>query len=148
MSATDRYPHRASGGYLREHQALASRLGKFLVVGGTGVVLNNVALYAFYQLLRLPLVVASALAVTLAIANNYLLNDRWTFSRKAGSLRRFVRFTLVSLVGLTITTATLWALVTLLGVHYLVANVVGIALGTGSNFFGNLNWTWSGSGEQ
>jgi putative flippase GtrA len=64
------------------------------------------------------------------------------------SLRRFVRFTLVSLVGLTITTATLWALVTLLGVHYLVANVVGIALGTGSNFFGNLNWTWSGSGEQ
>jgi putative flippase GtrA len=38
--------------------------------------------------------------------------------------------------------------VTLLGVHYLVANVVGIALGTGSNFFGNLNWTWSGSGEQ
>ncbi len=124
------------------------RLAKFLVVGGTGVVLNNVALYAFYQLLRLPLVVASALAVTLAIANNYLLNDRWTFSRQAASLRRFLRFTLVSLVGLIVTTATLWALVTLLGVHYLVANVVGIALGTGSNFLGNLNWTWSGSGEQ
>jgi dolichol-phosphate mannosyltransferase len=124
------------------------RLAKFLVVGGTGVVLNNVALYAFYQMLRLPLVVASALAVTLAIANNYLLNDRWTFSRQAASLRRFLRFTLVSLVGLIITTATLWALVTLLGVHYLVANVVGIALGTGSNFLGNLNWTWSGSGEQ
>jgi dolichol-phosphate mannosyltransferase len=126
------------------------RLAKFLVVGGTGVVLNNAALYAFYQLLRLPLVVASALAVSLAIANNYVLNDRWTFSTgpHVASLQRVFRFSLVSLASLIITTLTLWALVTLLDVHYLVANAVGIALGTGSNFVGNLNWTWSGSGKQ
>jgi putative flippase GtrA len=30
---------------------LASRLGKFLVVGSTGVVVNNAALYAFYLLI-------------------------------------------------------------------------------------------------
>jgi dolichol-phosphate mannosyltransferase len=126
----------------------ASRLGKFLVVGGTGLVLNNAALYAFYQMLRLPLVVASALAVALAISNNYILNDRWTFERHAASFRRFLRFSLVSLASLTITTLTLWALVTLLDVHYLVANVVGIALGAASNFIGNLYWTWSGSGQQ
>jgi len=128
----------------------AHRLGKFLVVGGTGVVLNNAALYAFYQMLRLPLVVASTLAVTLAIGNNFVLNDRWTFgrSRHADSLRRFLRFSLVSLAGLAITTATLWALVTFLNVPFLVANVVGIGLSTGSNFVANLNWTWRGSGEQ
>ena len=131
------------------HRELAARLGKFLVVGGTGVVLNNVALYAFYQVLRLPLVVASALAVTLAIGNNYVLNDRWTFqSRHTASLRRILRFSLVSLASLTITTLTLWALVTLMDVQYLVANSVGIALGTGSNVVGNLNWTWSGSSKQ
>lgn len=128
---------------------LASRLGKFLVVGGTGVVVNNAALYAFYQLLRLPLVVASALAVGLAICNNYILNDRWTFKGPhAASVQRFLRFSLVSLASLAITTLTLWALVTLLDVHYLVANLVGIALGTSSNFLGNLNWTWSGSSDQ
>jgi len=129
---------------------LASRLGKFLVVGGTGVVLNNAALYTFYQMLRLPLVVASALAVTLAIGNNYVLNDRWTFKhgRHAAPLERFVRFSLVSLSGVTITSLILWALVTFLGVHYLLANVVGIAFGTASNFVANLNWTWSGSGER
>jgi dolichol-phosphate mannosyltransferase len=129
---------------------LASRLGKFLVVGGTGVILNNAALFAFYQMLRLPLVVASALAVTLAIGNNYVLNDRWTFNqtRNMGSLRRFLRFSLVSLASLTITTLILWALVMLMDVQYLVANTVGIALGTGSNFVANLNWTWSGSSKQ
>jgi dolichol-phosphate mannosyltransferase len=135
MSGADRY--------------LASRLGRFLVVGGTGVVLNNAALYAFYQMLRLPLVVASALAVALAIGNNFILNDRWTFKGPhAASVRRFLRFCLVSLASLTIATLTLYTLVTFLNVHYLLANLVGIALGTGSNFVGNLNWTWSGSGEQ
>jgi dolichol-phosphate mannosyltransferase len=127
---------------------LASRLGKFLVVGGTGVVLNNAALYAFYQLLRLPLITASALAVSLAISNNFVLNDRWTFQhpRDAASLSRFVRFCLVSLGGLLVTTSTLWALVTYLDVQYLLANLVGIALATASNFIVNLKWTWSGSG--
>ncbi len=150
MSGADRYPLHAPGGSLGAHQELASRLGKFLVVGGTGVVLNNAALFAFYQMLRLPLVVSSALAVMLAIANNYILNDRWTFGRgrHEGSFRRFLRFSLVSMVSLTITTLTLWALVTFLDVHYLVANVLGIVLGTGSNFVGNLNWTWSGSARQ
>lgn len=131
------------------HRELASRLAKFLVVGGTGVVLNNAALYAFYQLLRLPLVVASALAVMLAIGNNFIWNDRWTFKGPhAASVRRFLRFSLVSLASLAITTLSLYTLVTFLDVHYLVANLVGIALGTSSNFLGSLNWTWSGSSDQ
>jgi dolichol-phosphate mannosyltransferase len=129
---------------------LASRLGKFLVVGGTGLVVNNAALYAFYQMLRLPLVLASALAVTLAIGNNFVLNDRWTFhhSGHAVLLRRFAQFCVVSLAGLAVTTLTLWTLVTYLDVYYLLANLVGIGLGTASNFVANLKWTWSRSGGQ
>jgi dolichol-phosphate mannosyltransferase len=131
------------------NRELASRLGKFLVVGGTGVVVNNAALYAFYQLLRLPLAVASALAVTLAIGNNFVLNDRWTFNqRRHAALRRFARFSVVSVSGLAITTFTLWSLVTYLDVQYLVANIVGIGLGAASNFVANLLWTWSRSSEQ
>jgi dolichol-phosphate mannosyltransferase len=129
---------------------LASRLGKFLVVGGTGLVVNNAALFTFYQLLRLPLVLASALAVALAIGNNFVLNDRWTFNQRRGaaSVPRFLRFSLVSVGGLAVTTLTLWALVTYLGIHYLMANAIGVGLATTSNFVANLNWTWSGSGEQ
>ena len=128
-------------------RVLAARLGKFLVVGGTGVVVNNASLYALYQVLRLPLVVASALAVTLAIANNFVLNDRWTYGRSTLSLRRFFRFSLVSLSGLLVTTGVLWTLVTYLSVQYLAANLVGIALGTGWNFVGNRAWTWGGGSD-
>jgi dolichol-phosphate mannosyltransferase len=132
------------------HRELATRLGKFLVVGGTGIVVNNAALYAFYQVLRLPLVFASMFAVALAIGNNFVLNDRWTFNQPhdAASRWRLVRFSLVSIAGLVLTTVTLWALVTYLGVHYLVANLVGIGLATGSNFIANVKWTWSRSGAQ
>jgi dolichol-phosphate mannosyltransferase len=129
---------------------LAARLGKFLVVGGTGLIVNNAALYAFYQQLRLPLILASTLAVSLAIGNNFVLNDRWTFKRRrdAAFARAFIRFCLVSLGGLAISTFTLWALVTYLNLHYLVANMVGVGLSTGSNFGANARWTWSRSSPQ
>jgi dolichol-phosphate mannosyltransferase len=132
------------------HRELASRLGKFLVVGGTGVLLNNAALFTLYQVLRLPLIVSSTVAVVLAIGNNFFLNDRWTFQQRQDpfATRRLVRFSLVSLGGLALTTLTLWVLVTYLGVHYMVANLVGIGIGTGSNFIGNMKWTWNRSVAQ
>jgi putative flippase GtrA len=115
---------------------------KFLLVGGLGVVVNSLALFVLHQLIRFPLVVASLLAVELAIVNNFLWNDRWTFGRKKLSLRRFFQFNLVSCGGLVITTGTLWVLVTHLAAPYLLANLVGIGLATCWNFGINLLWTW------
>jgi dolichol-phosphate mannosyltransferase len=124
-------------------------MGKFLVVGGTGVAVNSAALYAFYQLLSLPLIVASALAVTLAIGNNFVLNDRWTFAGRHQSawFLRLARFGLSSVGGLTLATLTLWLLVTYLGIQYLFANLVGISLGTASNLTTSMMWTWARSSE-
>ena len=115
---------------------------KFLLVGGLGVGVNSLALFVLHQLMRFPLVAASLVAVELAIVNNFLWNDRWTFERKKLSLRRFFQFNLVSCGGLVITTGTLWVLVTHLAAPYLLANLVGIGLATCWNFGINLLWTW------
>ena len=61
---------------------------KFVIVGGSGAILNTTVLYALYRWLHLPLVAASALSVELAVMNNYLLHDRWTFGARARSIRR------------------------------------------------------------
>ena len=129
---------------------MARQLGKFLIVGGTGVVVNNIALYLFVQWLLWPLLAASTLATALAIGNNFVLNDLWTFDRShvSGPLQRLMRFSLVSLSGVCITTITLWFLVTYLNIHYLVANMIGIAVASGSNFVANATWTWSRSAER
>jgi dolichol-phosphate mannosyltransferase len=118
------------------------RLSKFLVVGGIGVAVNSGAIFLLHQVLALPLVIASLLAVELSIASNYFWNDRWTFGRRWPSWARFLKFNLVALGGLLITTSTLWTLVTALGMYYLLANVLGVLLATSWNFVVNVVWTW------
>ncbi len=115
-------------------RATFTRLSKFLVVGGTGMLVSSLALLILFQWAHLPLVVASALATELAIVNNFCWNDHWTFGR-----------TLVSLAGLAITVCTLWILVNHLGLYYLAANLLGIALATAWNFAANSFWTWGGA---
>ncbi|HZU66416.1 MAG TPA: GtrA family protein [Ktedonobacteraceae bacterium] len=129
-------------GYNR--RALPARLGKFLVVGGTGILVNSFALLLLYRWMHLPLIVASAMAVELAILNNFIWNDRWTFGCSQISWRRFVRFNVVSLGGLVVSTGALWILVSRLGLYYLAANLLGIALATVWNFAASSLWAWGG----
>jgi dolichol-phosphate mannosyltransferase len=130
---------------VQRERARLTRLGRFLVVGGTGVLVNSLALLILFQWAHLLLMVASALSAELGIINNFYWNDRWTFKRTQLSWRRFARFNLVSLAGLVITTGTLWILVRQLGVYYLTANLLGIALATAWNFVANSLWTWGGA---
>lgn len=118
------------------------KFSKFALVGFGGVLVNTGALLLLYQFARLPLVAASPLAVEAAIVHNFLWNNRWTFGESTASLVRFVRFNLVSLGGLVITTVVLYLLVTLNGMNYLVANLLAIALATVWNFGLSLYWTW------
>lgn len=131
--------------FAHRERALLARASKFLVVGGTGVLVNNLALLLLFQWAHLPLVVASALSVELGIVNNFYWNDRWTFRRTGLSVTRFAQFNLVSLGGLVITTGTLWILASHLGLYYLAANLLGIALATAWNFVVNSLWTWRGA---
>jgi dolichol-phosphate mannosyltransferase len=117
-------------------------LCRFLIVGASGVAVNSLALLVLYQIAHLPLLVASALSVELAIASNFIWNDWWTFRRSSRSLRRFAKFNVVSLGGLIVTTSTAWLLVQQAGVNYMLANLAGIGLATACNFVANLAWTW------
>ncbi len=125
----------------RDRRYLAAKLLKFSVVGGSGVLVNTGALYFAYQLAHLPLLIASILAVELAIVSNFVLNDQWTFGQRGLSGIRFARFNVVSLGGLAITTVTLLLLKNV-GIYYLVANLFGIGVATMWNFMLNMLWTW------
>jgi len=128
-----------------QRRAFLGTVSKFLLVGGIGALVNSLALLLLFQRAHLPLVLASVLSAELAITHNFCWNDRWTFRRTRLSLRRFAKFNLVSLTGLVITTCTLWLLAEHLGVYYLAANLLGIALATAWNFAMNVVWTWGGA---
>ena len=116
-------------------------IAKFVVVGGSGTVLNTAVLYVLYRRLHLPLAAASALAVEVAVVNNYLLNDRWTFGARSPSLRRFAKFNASSLGGLAVNVLAVW-LLTHAGLHFLAANLAGIAAAFAVNLTLSPTWVW------
>jgi putative flippase GtrA len=116
---------------------------RFAVVGLTGLLVNTLMLQLFYGVVGLPLLAASALAAEFAILSNYYLNDRWTFGRDRPSIVRFAKFNLSSILALAVSVAVLSALVAC-GVHYLVANLVGVAVGSGLNLLIGSGWVWVG----
>lgn len=121
---------------------LIRKFFKFAFVGATGILVNSAILFILYKYLNIPLLIASAMAVEAAIASNYYWNNQWTFKEKSVSLPRFVKFNLVSLGGLVITTGVLFILVQYAGIYFMLANLVGISLATLWNFGLNLIWTW------
>jgi len=113
----------------------------FGVVGLTGFVVNASLVYLLHGLLHWFLPVTVILASELAIVNNYLWNDRWTFGRRDLSLQRFVRFNFSSLGGIAITTAVTTVLAAG-GLPYLPALLAGVGMGAGGNFIASTLWIW------
>lgn len=119
---------------------------RFGLVGVSGVVVNTALLWLLVHWARLGLVPASALATEAAILNNFLLNDCWTFAaagRHEPRWRRLLRFNGVALGGMLITVVVLSAVVALLPVGLVLANLVAVGAATAWNYIANSRWTWA-----
>jgi len=113
---------------------------RFGVVGAVGTAINLVVLELLHGQLGLGFTRSSAIATEVAIIGNYLGNELWTFHHRKLSLRRLVQFNLTMLVGAAVQVGS----ATLLKEYmpYLLAQALGIAIGSGLNFAFNFGWTW------
>ena len=121
---------------------------KFGLVGISGIAVNMGMLWLLTELAGLYYLISSLIAIFLSILNNFIWNDRWTWhDRRSPGFRafwtRFLKFSLVSCV-----TAyggnwgILYCLTRFLNVHYLIANLTGIAAASVLNFIFNHIWTF------
>lgn len=129
---------------LRKNQ----RVLKFGMVGATGVGVNVGLLYILTEFVGLYYLYSAAFAIESSIISNFILNDIWTFEdrRETGMsnwLDRFGKFHAVSFGGMAINLALLWAFTDLLGIYYIVSNLLAIAAVFAWNYLGNVIWTWS-----
>ena len=87
----------------------SKRVVKFLVVGGTGFIVQIMAIY-FYITLGLPQVIATMLGGESAILCNFFLNNLWTFkdtkkiANHGNVFERLVKFNTASLLSIAIQT--------------------------------------------
>jgi dolichol-phosphate mannosyltransferase len=121
------------------------RLWKFMLVGLSGVLVNMGFLYFLTEELGIFYLVSSIIAIEMSIVSNYCLNDVWTFEdvdNRHSWTGRFLRFHLVSIMGLLINFTTLFVLTSVFSVYYLLANLMGIVLAFLWNFIVNRRLTW------
>ena len=91
----------------------------------------------------MPIAIAGFLAIELSIISNFLLNNFWTWREKKEQpfFVRFLKYHAVTLISGTVNYIVLLVL-TFLGMHYFVANIIGIGMGTIINFLFNHYWTF------
>jgi dolichol-phosphate mannosyltransferase len=132
-------------------------LGRFMrfgLVGLSGVVVDMAVLYLLHSTasplgLAWGLTRSKIIASEVAILNNFIWNDRWTFRDMAGGqnslgqwAKRFLKFNLICLLGLTLNVLTLNLLFNLFGINPYLANLIAIVLVTFWNFWINLKLNW------
>lgn len=123
-------------------ELIGHSLGKFAIVGASGVLVNSLALAVLFKGIRLPLLIASPVAVECAIVSNFFLNDRWTFGRRRPTAGRFLKFNLTMVGAMLLTAVLVWVFVTHLHIHYLVANLLAIGTAGLMNFAVSTAWIW------
>ncbi|HIK27933.1 MAG: glycosyltransferase [Oscillatoriaceae bacterium SKW80] len=133
-----------------------ARFLRFSLVGFSGVFVDMAFLYLLSDpsALGWGLTRSKIIAAEMAIINNFLWNDLWTFgdisSHQRGwrkRLKRLLKFNLICLVGLILNVLLLNLLFNFLGFAHLpygryIANLIAIAAVTIWNFWINLKLSW------
>lgn len=129
------------------NRPLIRRFIRFVIVGGSGIIVNSAVLWSLHDKQHLPLWFASPLAIAVAIFYNFILNDLWTWReyrthRQFTFLNRLWRYYLSATLGALINYGLLLLLTHRFEMYYQIANLIGIAAGTFSNFTLSDRWVF------
>jgi dolichol-phosphate mannosyltransferase len=135
-------------------------IGKFLrfcLVGLSGVFVDMTVLYLLSDpsTLGWGLTRSKTIAAEVAILNNFIWNDRWTFgdisSQQKGwrrRIKRFLKFNFICLFGLFLNIVILNILFNYFGINRYLANFISIAIVTFWNFLINWKLSWRVTDEK
>jgi len=87
--------------------------------------------------------VANVVAYLAGMVNSFLLNRSWTFRASGNALQQALRFAVVSLVSLTLSTLVTFALVDVLGLRPLAIWVPLTAVVVVVNYLGCKHWAFA-----
>jgi putative flippase GtrA len=138
-----------------EFKPLLTKFVKFGIVGASGFVIHGGLLYLLRDVVGINQFVANIIGFVVAASSNYFLNRVWTFrSQEKQVAVEYMKFFIVSVVGLGINSGTLWLQSLLLpdwaaegDPRFYILWIVAVAVTTLWNFFGNLLFTFRGVGE-
>lgn len=124
--------------FVRLRYSADTYLVRFLLVGVLGLILNTLLMWLGVGSLRWPIILTAILATELTTLSNFVLNEQWVFDdrRERKTLTYRLRgFFLMNNVLLALRLPLLLILITLVGLHYLLANFISLIAMTIVRFF-------------
>jgi dolichol-phosphate mannosyltransferase len=106
-----------------------ARFGRFGLVGATGLLVNTLLLAALAGPIGVGYIAAAILATQGSTLWNFCLTEAWVFSDRAhrrSLAQRMGMFFFMNNVALPLRIPILFALTSLLGIHYLLSNVLSL----------------------
>ncbi len=125
------------------------RFLKFGVVGFSGVFIDLGVFWILSNGFGLAAVTATILSAEVAVLNNFIWNDRWTFGDRSiqqpgrrSRVRRFLKFNVLCLVGIVLQGTLVGLMSNVAGVPAIGAKLLAISLVMLWNFWINLKLSW------
>ena len=131
-----------------ELRTLLLKFLKFGIVGASGMVVHFGVLYLCKEIIGLNPFVANTIGFIIAATTNYILNRIWTFRSKEKQVAvEYLKFILVSVIGLGVNNGTLWLTGHLRPSwnddwRFYILWIFAVGVTTLWNFFGNMLFTF------
>lgn len=125
-------------------KALILRFIKFSIVGTSGVVVNLGTLFIFVHFLGVNKFISGALAIEISILNNFFWNNLWTWSdrRSESWYIRLLKYNFATLTTSALGNYIVYAFLLRMGVHYMIAGIIGIGVAVIINFLLSDRWVF------
>lgn len=119
----------------------------FCLVGVSNTVIDfftYILLTRFIDFFSKYFLLANIISFIMAATNSYILNRTYTFKSSNGNIKKeYIRFILVSCIGLCINTMILFSLVHLFSMHDIKAKMCAVVVVIFWNFTINKLWTFN-----
>ena len=117
----------------------------FALVGLSGVLANSLALYVATDMLHIYYLVSAAIATLVSTAWNFVLAEGLVYraaNPEQGRTRRFLLFLVMNTLALSLRSPVIYALTSLLGIYYILSNLISLAILTVIRFLLADNLIW------
>lgn len=116
---------------------------KYCIVGTIGTLIDVGTLFVLVEYFEFPVILATVFSFILAVSNNFIFNQKWTFRSPSKNYRKmFIKFFIVGLVGLGLTVVCMYFFVHILDIWYILAKIFTSGIVLFWNFLGNKLWTF------
>ncbi len=114
---------------------LIKQILKFGVVGGIAFLIDYSLLYILTEYAKIPVLYSSVISFSVSVIFNYILSTKWVFTTKEKqTLKDFITFVLLSVIGLGINQLIMYLGVDKLNIYYMIVKLFATAVVMVYNF--------------